>query len=301
MVAVRDFCIDRFEVRTVDARTHSALSPYYPPDAKLVASIFDGWQLEKLRVGTNSAREMPLPEVPWVQRSRSDYVPRAVSEAGVVPQGYLSYWLAKKACENAAKRLCTENEWVTACKGQSGAKFPYGSSYDPNACNVYRAVHPATALHGAAFYGHRDPRLNLVSEPSGAPLLRLTGSSPACRSRFGDDAVFDMVGNLDEWVEASPTSETSSGSSAKAVSSRGRGHSSQRHAAARGGRLLQGAGPSTAGPSAAGSPAPNIGAFLGGFYARATREGCEARVGSHAPAYYDYSTGTRCCRAQGEQ
>jgi hypothetical protein len=35
--------------------------------------------------------------------------------------------------------------------------------------------------------------------------------------------------------------------------------------------------------------------FVGGFYARSTTKGCEARVDSHAPAYYDYSLGTRCC------
>ena len=35
--------------------------------------------------------------------------------------------------------------------------------------------------------------------------------------------------------------------------------------------------------------------FVGGFYSRSTTNGCEARVDSHAAAYYDYSLGTRCC------
>lgn len=38
----------------------------------------------------------------------------------------------------------------------------------------------------------------MTSEVSG-PLLRPAGGSPACASRWGDDAVYDMVGNLDEW------------------------------------------------------------------------------------------------------
>ena len=38
------------------------------------------------------------------------------------------------------------------------------------------------------------------------------------------------------------------------------------------------------------------GAFAGGFYARGTRDGCEARIRSHPPDYFDYSLGTRCCR-----
>lgn len=38
------------------------------------------------------------------------------------------------------------------------------------------------------------------------------------------------------------------------------------------------------------------GMFLGGFYSRSTTQGCEAKVSVHASTYYDYSTGTRCCR-----
>ena len=37
------------------------------------------------------------------------------------------------------------------------------------------------------------------------------------------------------------------------------------------------------------------GVFVGGFYARMTSKGCEAKISGHAPSYYDYSTGTRCC------
>jgi len=106
-------------------------------------------------------------------------------------------------------------------------------------CNVYRLIHPAAVLHGSASLGHRDPRLNLVYEGE-SPLLRTTGETAACASHWDDDRIFDMVGNVDEWVED--------------------------------------------------------GMFLGGFYSRSTTQGCESKVSVHAPAYYDYSTGTRCCR-----
>ena len=33
------------------------------------------------------------------------------------------------------------------------------------------------------------------------PLLRKTGATPRCKSEWGDDAVYDMVGNLDEWID----------------------------------------------------------------------------------------------------
>jgi formylglycine-generating enzyme required for sulfatase activity len=99
-------------------------------------------------------------------------------------------------------------------------------------------------LHGNSSLGHRDPRLNLLVENEKNPLLRLTGTTPKCASVWNGDAIYDMVGNIDEWVE--------------------------------------------------GEKAP---AFVGGFYARSTTKGCEAIVDSHAPAYYDYSTGARCCKA----
>lgn len=242
MVLVGRYCIDRFEMATVDNKTGERLSPFYPPHPKLVESVLLAWTVERLSVGDPRARAMPLPELPNVQRTRKDYVPRAVSEVGVVPQGYLSQPLARLACENAGKRLCTEAEWIRACRGRAPRKFPYGDRYEPGRCNVYRHVHPALLLHGASWYGHRDPRLNLVDEADGSPLLRATGSTATCASEWEGDRVYDMAGNMDEWVDAERA------------------------------------------------------AFLGGFYARSTREGCEARVGSHAPAYYDYSTGSRCCK-----
>jgi formylglycine-generating enzyme len=241
MVDVRGFCIDRFEMSAVDAKTGEALSPYYPPAPVEFEAVYDYWTLEARTLGSAPARAMPLPEPSSWQRANK-FAPRAVSRAGVIPQGYLSYHGAKKACENAGKRLCTEREWVTACGSERGFKFPYGEKYRALACNVYRPFHPASFLHENASLGHRDPRLNLLVEDGKDPLLRPTGATPDCLSRWGADAVYDMVGNIDEWVE--------------------------------------------------GEKRP---AFVGGFYARSTYKGCEAKVDVHAPAYYDYSTGTRCC------
>jgi len=67
-------------------------------------------------------------------------------------------------------------------------------------CNVNRDVHPAAMLHDNASIGHLDPRLNRV-RVGGSTLLRETGASLQCRSRWGDDGIYDMVGNLDEWVD----------------------------------------------------------------------------------------------------
>jgi hypothetical protein len=238
MARVGQTCIDRWEAAMVDKRTGEALSPYYPPTPALVSEVWRGWLVERGEMGDAAARAMPLPPLSELERT-GRFEPKAVSRPGVVPQGYLSQVLARRACENAGKRLCTQDEWVTACKGKAGLKYPYGGAYRQGVCNVYRLIHPAAVLHGSASLGHRDPRLNLVYEGE-QPLLRTTGETAACASRWEDERLFDMVGNVDEWVEE--------------------------------------------------------GMFLGGFYARSTTQGCESKVSVHAAAYYDYSTGTRCCR-----
>jgi hypothetical protein len=243
MVRVASYCVDRWEISLVDVASRRALSPYYPPHPKLLARVHSVWQVEKTTLGDDGARAMPLPIVPSWQRG--DFRIEAASAGGVVPQGYLTYHLAKKACEAAGKRLCSEAEWTTACRGSAQLKYPYGSHYVAGRCNIHRTIHPAHVLHGSSAVGHTDPRLNLVMERVGDavdPLLRATGTSTGCASVWGDDAIYDMVGNLDEWID-DPT-----------------------------------------------------GTFLGGFYARVSTKGCEAKIAGHSAVYYDYSTGARCCR-----
>lgn len=233
MVDVRGrFCIDRYEASLVDAKGRQ-FSPYYPP-TRFATRVFERFR----SFPTSRARAPEVPLLPEWQRE--DATPRAVARAGVIPNGYVSGVVARAACEAAGKRLCTSAEWETACRGERGYTYPYGNRYEHGRCNVFREAHPAYELHGNASLHHLDPRLNLVSGPSG-PLLRKTGDTPDCKSVWGNDAIYDMVGNLDEWVE---------------------------------------------------DPG---GTFAGGFYARATREGCAARISSHPIDYFDYSLGVRCC------
>ena len=241
MVQVGAFCVDRWEIMTVDRKTRRDLSPYYPPLPSLLRRIYDTWQIERLNMGDSEARLLPLPEPPEWQLT-DDFEPAAVSRPGVIPQAYLSRDLARRACENSGKRLCRMDEWKRACRGSQQRDFPYGTAYVPGTCNVDRLIHSAAVLHGNASAGHLDPRLNLVWERDTDPLLRPTGTTKNCVSRWQDDGIYDMVGNLDEWVD------------------------------------------------------DEAGGFVGGFYARSTTKGCEARVKVHPPIYYDYSTGARCCR-----
>ncbi len=74
------------------------------------------------------------------------------------------------------------------------------------------------------------------------PLLRTTGSTKECVSRWGKDSIYDMVGNEDEWIDD-----------------------------------------------------PD-GTFVGGFFSRSTKEGCDSIVTVHPITHWDYSIGFRCCR-----
>jgi hypothetical protein len=200
MVEVGAFCIDRFELSTVDKKTRFPLSPYYPPERAMLEFVYNRWQELRATVGPNDVRRMPLPELSSFQRTQPTE-PMAVSRLGQVPQGYLSYYSAQRACQKAGKRLCTETEWETACRGESSTPFPYGSTYRAGVCNVGQPFHPAALLHGLSSSGHLDPRLNLLVVAGDAPVLRVTGASQGCASRWGSDAIYDMVGNLDEWVD----------------------------------------------------------------------------------------------------
>lgn len=120
----------------------------------------------------------------------------AVTLPDVAPQGYISGDVAEAVCTAAGKRLCTSPEWLRACGGPTGTIYPYGNSYQTDACNEGRTVHPVIELFGNdadwSSAQMNDPRLNQL--PSS---LDPTGSNTACVTVEG---VFDMHGNLHEWV-----------------------------------------------------------------------------------------------------
>lgn len=193
------FCIDRFEAMLVDAASGEAFSPDYPTTPNLLERVLAEWSTGRSRTGGAHARAFPMPWLPrWQRGAKLQSV--AVSRIGVRPNGYLTGLVAESACAAAGKRLCTLDEFATACRGEDDTLFPYGDTYEDGACNVFRDDHPAAILHGNASIGHLDPRLNRV-RAKGKPLLRETGATPRCRSRWGSDAVYDLVGNIDEWVD----------------------------------------------------------------------------------------------------
>ena len=117
----------------------------------------------------------------------------AVSARHEVPALRTSWFDAKSACEKAGKRMCTEEEWVTACQGAravddnnngeladdmiEGTAYPYGDFHEDGRC--------------------WDNRLGDAFRPV------YTGESPGCVTPSG---VYDLTGNVEEWAGDSPES-----------------------------------------------------------------------------------------------
>jgi len=161
-------CVDRWEASLVERRPSgevSAWSPFYPVDGH-------------------------------------EAVVRAVSRPGVIPQGYISGEQAQRACQASGKRLCAADEWERACRGPNHTRFPYGDERKSRVCNDdIRGAHPVVEV--ALRLGIPDERR--WTEGMNQPLINQlpdslfeTGMRAECTNEYG---VFDMVGNLHEWVE----------------------------------------------------------------------------------------------------
>jgi sulfatase modifying factor 1 len=179
----------------------SAKSPC-PRDMVLVngAYCIDAYEASLVRVLPDGTEE----SWPYYQSLPAGTVVRAVSRPGVYPQGHVSGLQARAACARSSKRLCKPAEWTAACMGPEKTVFPYGNTRRPGTCNdngrsAMRFFNPE--LDGKPehrwMWGHggnmNDPRLNQL-----AGTLTRTGERSDCTNVYG---VFDMVGNLHEWVD----------------------------------------------------------------------------------------------------
>ena len=91
--------------------------------AQVNASCVDKWEGSLVELTADGERPFSPFQVPDGTVSV-----RAVSLPGVVPQGYISRDAADLACQASEKRLCAEDEWITACQGDPPRAFPYGDT-----------------------------------------------------------------------------------------------------------------------------------------------------------------------------
>ncbi len=180
-----------------------AMNGLCPPD---MASIDDKFCVDKYEASLvelmSDGSERAWPHYQPVE-GLSHGALRAVSEKGVFPQGYISEKQAIEACGRSGKRLCKPAEWKTACKGPDAdggpKKFGYANERTPGTCNdngksPVGTFFPTAVAEGKAWTWDKmnDERLNQM-----AGGLAETGSHEGCTNGYG---VYDMVGNLHEWV-----------------------------------------------------------------------------------------------------
>jgi formylglycine-generating enzyme required for sulfatase activity len=190
----------------------------------------------------------------------------ARSAMGTVPQAYVNRDEASNACANGGKRLCSLLEWYQACRGARGTTWPYGNHMVRGKCNASKP-HLLSRMYGSnprawKYAEHfNDPKLN--QEPG---FLAPTGTHSECVSDYG---VYDMVGNLHEWV-----TDAVGPSLATKIPLRQDIHR----------KLVKNTGKAI---------------FMGGFFSTTSEHGrgCAFVTIGHEKAYHDYSTGFRCCKA----
>ena len=200
---------------TVDTRSAVAAwrSPTASIDSEILAStarcsadmaMVDGRVCVDRWEGSLISRAGYGQEGPWSPYQSIDgiesYV-RAVSRPGVIPQGYISGEQAARACHASGKRLCSADEWESACRGSGRTQFPYGDDRKSHVCNDdIRNKHPVVEVgmllgipESRLWYdGMNQPLINQLPES-----LLETGARAECTNDYG---VFDMVGNLHEWI-----------------------------------------------------------------------------------------------------
>lgn len=112
------------------------------------------------------------------------------NKVGAKPVVMKTWYEAEGACKAQGKRLCGDSEWTLACEGRERLPYPYGLERDKSACNIDK---PHPAVNERALANRRTRRAETARLWQGES----SGARAACVSSYG---VFDMTGNVDEWV-----------------------------------------------------------------------------------------------------
>ncbi len=186
----------RLKTRGVFPRPKIATPPpeVCPQGMALVGDKFcmDRYEASTILVDENGKDKGPHSPYEMVENKRV----RAVSRPGVHPQAYISRNQASAACQLSGKRLCADQEWLSACRGPERWEYPYGPTHEPNRCNdceradlwKHGALPPSTFR---SFESLNDPLMNQLYG------LAKTGSFGGCTT---PDGIHDLVGNLHEWT-----------------------------------------------------------------------------------------------------
>jgi len=129
------------------------------------------------------------------------------NEKGALPRTLTSWLEARAMCAERGKRLCTEDEFNFACEGEAMSAYVYGDARDSTACNFDRPYIERTFTYTRWDSCMADPTCKAEFDRLDQRVP--SGSMLRCVSQAG---VFDLNGNVNEWVERTePTATSRSG------------------------------------------------------------------------------------------
>lgn len=109
------------------------------------------------------------------------------NQEGVKPDVMVSWYDMKASCESQGKHICQDREWTFACEGEEMLPYPYGYVRDDTTCNIDKPQRPWFQAE------HSNMTPDIVARLD----QRVASGDMPCVSPFG---VYDMTGNVDEWV-----------------------------------------------------------------------------------------------------
>jgi formylglycine-generating enzyme required for sulfatase activity len=116
----------------------------------------------------------------------------APNHKGAKPLAMQSANDADAWCAARHKRLCTEDEWIATCEGDEHRAYPYGKEHVDDRCNddkPWKQMDEATLS--------RWPSAESQAHARDIYQGTRSGSKRKCVSQ---DGVYDLTGNLEEWV-----------------------------------------------------------------------------------------------------
>lgn len=121
-------------------------------------------------------------------------------------------------CAARGKRLCTDDEWLTACEGGEGREYPYHGAYDAGRCNDEETwlVYSQDALNQwpPSASSTEVESLDQLYARAGSAAGEVQdlyqgeggGANSGCVNHYG---VYDLVGNVEEWTTRADGGTTS--------------------------------------------------------------------------------------------
>ena len=174
--------------------SRSSFIAFFPDNYRLRVSVSDGVETVEREIGVDIQVESPPPESEMVRLTLPDTGQEYEIDTyeypntrGELPQE-ATFLGAASLCAAQGKRLCSPAEWQAACQGE---ELTFSSTDDPQTYEGLDHFGIRFCNTPGSVFAHSTNEVREKNSPS--------GSFPNCGSTTG---VFDLTGNMNEWVAA---------------------------------------------------------------------------------------------------